>query len=599
MATMRARTWWPAFGLVLMVGCIPGGGGGGSGDGGVFFFGDGGPGGRGDGGPVGDGGLVGDGGVTGRDGGGFRPPFRRDGGVSCMPNCNDRACGSDGCGGTCGECGDDQRCTGGECSDEPCPEGTNDCGGVCSILGEDPDNCGLCGRACPRDEGRIAECLNAECYLTCPGSRGLGLTIDLNSDPNNCGRCGNRCPSIGGQAPQCDAGTCVDPCAEMGQVGCGDACVDTQFDPFNCGDCGRVCPTANNGSPVCEFGECGDPCGGDAMCNGTCVDTDNDVANCGRCGNRCPDTQTCQGGQCVCPGAGQVNLQTNADHCGECGNSCPVIANGERECRNGACADACGGNLNECDGACVDLQSDAQNCGRCGTDCGDFQTRLPDVRFWLSEIDAGVGSFDCQTGSCLFAVTRLYSFPTQALHLTSCETICAEAGMVCSPEAVIEACTYPDGDVALGDAGAGCAIFQGINTADATAFGCQDDIPPVQGLGGSDRVAINCFCVGQNPPVPAPGLGGTVPAPGSYQYDLSDDERMIIRVELPVAGEVVVAFENEGSAVIVDGDGEEFARESDLNFGFVIGTELPAGTYYVVYRNAFGDPERIVFEILF
>ena len=48
--------------------------------------------------------------------------------VTCTPNCNDRTCGADGCGGSCGTCSGGKLCQGGLCA---CPSGQQDSGGVC------------------------------------------------------------------------------------------------------------------------------------------------------------------------------------------------------------------------------------------------------------------------------------------------------------------------------------------------------------------------------------------------------------------------------------------------------------------------------------
>ena len=50
-----------------------------------------------------------------------------DPGPSCAPSCGGKACGDDGCGGTCGECGDGTSCLAFACLPDapPCPaEGT-------------------------------------------------------------------------------------------------------------------------------------------------------------------------------------------------------------------------------------------------------------------------------------------------------------------------------------------------------------------------------------------------------------------------------------------------------------------------------------------
>lgn len=46
-------------------------------------------------------------------------------GKCCLPNCSGKECGSDGCGGECGECPDGTMCNGGECLDVTCDDGND------------------------------------------------------------------------------------------------------------------------------------------------------------------------------------------------------------------------------------------------------------------------------------------------------------------------------------------------------------------------------------------------------------------------------------------------------------------------------------------
>src|SRR5215217_810785 len=102
--------------------------------------------------------------------------------VQCIRNCDQRICGSDGCGGSCGSCATDQVCASGRC-ESSCPSGqkvcrdacipnnqccTNDdcpaanptcCGGVCVNAQIDERNCGICGRHCTVNE----QCVGGQC----------------------------------------------------------------------------------------------------------------------------------------------------------------------------------------------------------------------------------------------------------------------------------------------------------------------------------------------------------------------------------------------------------------------------------------------------
>jgi hypothetical protein len=91
--------------------------------------------------------------------------------ATCMPNCSDRTCGADGCGGICGNCAVNQRCQGGVCVCVPeSPAAT--CNGRCGIW---TNTCGqpvVCV-TCPADRiclgnGSCAEvCVFGSCPAGC------------------------------------------------------------------------------------------------------------------------------------------------------------------------------------------------------------------------------------------------------------------------------------------------------------------------------------------------------------------------------------------------------------------------------------------------
>tara|TARA_B100000029_G_scaffold483251_1_gene534251 strand:- start:252 stop:1214 length:963 start_codon:yes stop_codon:yes gene_type:complete len=100
---------------------------------------------------------------------------------ACTPECGDNICGSDGCGGVCGQCFEGVDCTNGDCCTPECDGltcGDDGCGGVCGICGDgeicndgnccalqcDGKNCGSdgCGGSC----GTCTEenlCVSGEC----------------------------------------------------------------------------------------------------------------------------------------------------------------------------------------------------------------------------------------------------------------------------------------------------------------------------------------------------------------------------------------------------------------------------------------------------
>lgn len=100
-----------------------------------------------------------------------------EGSCACLPDCTTKSCGSDGCGGDCGSCQEGQFCVAGQCGDDPCPP---DClGKECGGDGCD-GSCGVCQK--PQEgciEGQCVcepNCIEIEC-----GDDGCG---------GSCGECG-------------------------------------------------------------------------------------------------------------------------------------------------------------------------------------------------------------------------------------------------------------------------------------------------------------------------------------------------------------------------------------------------------------------------
>ena len=227
------------------------------------------------------------------------PAIEPDGCGECIPDCEGMVCGSDGCGGTCGECAENSVCsdTGDACL--PCT-----CDG--KVCGED-----LCGTSC----GECAE----NTYCSEAGDEVIACTCD----GKVCGadECGNPCGTCtDGKA--CDgAGQCVDIPAdciakeEPGCPGCAcEACV-CAMDSWCCDnawddlcvemcvlDCEGPAECADMCLPDCEGLECGDD-----GCGGTCG-TCGEVDVCGPDGMCC--TPDCEGKECGDDGCGGV--------CAEC-----------------------------------------------------------------------------------------------------------------------------------------------------------------------------------------------------------------------------------------------------------------------------------------
>jgi alpha-tubulin suppressor-like RCC1 family protein len=186
----------------------------------------------------------------------------------CTPDCADRQCGDDGCGGSCGACmarpGADVQCTAAGRCEIQCAAGSADC------------------------DGDLAN----------------GCEASLTSG-TSCGRCGRVCADA---TPVCNAATreCATGC-DAAQTRCGSTCVDVQTSPSHCGRCANVCPSGARSTATCAAGVCGLSCAagfGDCdgfASNGCEVDTSSSPQHCGRCGNVCGSTGRCNAGVCVRP----------------------------------------------------------------------------------------------------------------------------------------------------------------------------------------------------------------------------------------------------------------------------------------------------------
>jgi hypothetical protein len=184
--------------------------------------------------------------------------------TACVPICNGKTCGSDGCGGTCGACVATQTCSAaGKCEAACVPQcagkscGSNGCGGTCGACaaGQSCDGGGQCKAAC------IPQCAGKTC-----GSDGCG---------GSCGACGGRatcnagrCQLAGACDPVSDSG-CAAPnqcitlanestqCALMGAGTRGSACADSAgcAGGYACfaGRCRKVCDRASGDG--CRGGE--------------------------------------------------------------------------------------------------------------------------------------------------------------------------------------------------------------------------------------------------------------------------------------------------------------------------------------------------------
>jgi len=252
---------------------------------------------------------------------------------NCTPDCTNKQCGGDGCGGSCGNCSDTQMCNTNtfqcvgsctpDCNNKQC--GDDGCGGSCGTC-SDTQMCNTntfqCVGSCTPD------CNNKQC-----GDDGCGGSCGICSDSQICNT--NTFQCVGSCTPDCNNKLC-------GDDGCSGSC-------GNCSD-SQVCDTdtfrcVGNCTPSCDYKECGDDgCGG----------------SCGTCSN----TQSCSNFECV----NNCTPDCSNKQCGDdgCGGSCGTCSN-TQSCSSFQC-------VNNCTPDCNNKQCGDDGCGgSCGT-CTNTQT---------------------------------------------------------------------------------------------------------------------------------------------------------------------------------------------------------------------------------
>jgi hypothetical protein len=367
-------------------------------------------------------------------------------GACVFTACDERECGDDGCGWTCGMCPLDEHCEDGACvagpvcGDEQCVEG-EDCGSC-------PDDCGCgCGEGCVGGACKFTACEGRDC-----GDDGCG---------GSCGDCpeGEVCDS-GKCAPSstCDDGTCdpgedCESCPADCGCGCGEGCVEaackfTACDGLACGDdgCGGSCGAcaADHG---CEAGQCvflpdcGDESCGDYEHCGNCPDD----CGCG-CGEDCLDDAcaftACEGKACGDDGCGGV--------CGTCDpdDLCAAVCDVDGLCGPALLEEErCDGVDEDCDGLTDEPFKDeagalslVAHCGGCDHDCqalaGANQAAACDA-----EGEAPACVFTCLSGA----------FDVNELAEDGCECVYVGEDDLIDEDDVDENCDGVDGVDADGD----------------------------------------------------------------------------------------------------------------------------------------------------
>jgi hypothetical protein len=259
---------------------------------------------------------------------------------ACQPDCQGKACGSDGCDSECGVCQSGDLCTpclpneGCQTKCEPwctsyCDQenycGSDGCGGTCSCGPGQSCSGQQCSGVCqPTCAGK--ECGSDQCWGSCgscaPGIQCIDGTclVDDTCYPNCAGKtcgddgCGGVCGT--GSCPTgyaCNNGVCM---------ACQGSCSGKQCGDDGCGGSCGICPggTVCSGAGLCAQdngcpGGCAGKVCGDDGCGGTC--------------GSCASAQTCMGGTCVNGTACQSNCQGRQCGDDQCGGLCGTCITGQ------------------------------------------------------------------------------------------------------------------------------------------------------------------------------------------------------------------------------------------------------------------------------
>jgi uncharacterized protein (TIGR03382 family) len=286
----------------------------------------------------------------------------------CAPDCVGKACGPDGCGGSCGDCEPDQECnSGGVCYGGPgCePMNTPGCGGC---------KCEEC--VCAQDsyccQWEWDDICVEQCLQDCEGC-GSGGCVPVCAD-QECGDdgCGGSCGDCSPDA-ECKNGTCEtaeDPCQGLAYQGCcaGNVlywCDEGLLESLECNesDCGW---STDYGYYDCNEQGLPDPSGDYPLscpwieCAADCVGKNCGPDGCGGSCGVCEEGSNCKDGACheeICiPDCEDKNC--GPDGCGgQCGK-----CESDQACSDGLC---------ECEADCLDVECGDDGCsGSCG-ECAD------------------------------------------------------------------------------------------------------------------------------------------------------------------------------------------------------------------------------------
>ncbi len=216
--------------------------------------------------------------------------------ATCLPDCTNSECGTDGCFSSCGDCKAPEECYGGQCfaNDGCTPTYLKGCSGcVC-------EECVCAADSWCCDVAWDEACVN-RCDVDCAG---CGLSeycgdATCQSPAEDCLACPEDCPCVCGDGdcqPKLENCTlCPEDCLCAADEMCfeGNCICAPQCDEKQCGfdGCGGECGPCPNAQDVCVQGLC--------VCQPNCTALDCGPDGCaGSCGS-CPANSTCTEGLCL------------------------------------------------------------------------------------------------------------------------------------------------------------------------------------------------------------------------------------------------------------------------------------------------------------
>ncbi len=449
-------------------------------------------------------------------------------GDSCVPDCAGKACGTDGCGGSCGQCqaGDCQngQCVGTEGQpprvlsfDTNVTQITEGQSVIFTVVVTDPDGIDdLIG-------GSLKDAVNGQTYgafSTSASEGAYSLTVSWNDI--HLIRAINFLAPItrtfnavfydqSGNTASDSKGITL-ACGSDGA--CDGACTDLDS-PNDCGGCDITCRY----DQVCSSRNCRCP-SGEAECSGLCRDTSDDDNHCGQCGHACQNGMHCESSTCQCAD-GSTNLSSDPDNCGVCENACPDATGGQAVCESSQCGDPCEGVGTNCAGTCEDLASDVYDCGECDRSCWDEMDSYLPAPDTFDNSGYTFFSEDCHEGNCIFKVSRNWP-PNQASNSWSCDQICDSWGLSCAPPRPIDSCYvyYHSQSIPVDGTGIGCLLtgdFSTIENVEATILtSCSTAYH-------NSHMSHVCYCIEDRPLPPI-----TITGAGDYSFDIPENKAVTL-----------------------------------------------------------------------